>query len=501
MLLALAGGGLGVLVAWASKEALLATAPPGTIPRGQEVAIDSSAVIVTIASTCVGIGAGLFPVFWSRRQSGRPWLSEGVAARGARPRGVRELLVVVQVGLAVALLNVAGLLVRSFVEIRSVDLGFVADQTLVHAIDLPDRAYQEPEQMLALHRRVLQGLTDIPGVVAAGAADLAPFGPLFVETRIRAADRAPGPSGYDASAGLSIVSADYFRAMGIPVVRGRPFTGRDTTSPAGVVIINRLLADQLWPGADPIGRRVSRARNPGSDQWSTVVGVVANEVQEAISEPREPMVYLSLSLGIEGLAALGDGLAHMQYVVRATGEQRTIVEGMRAVVRASDPDLPIGSVTTLDDLVTSSEGKRLFEMQLLASSAAAALALAMIGVYGVSAHAVNDRTREIAVRMALGARGRTVTAMVLRQTLIVVLPGLVIGSFASLIASRAIEGSLYGIAAADPMTYAGATVLLGVSAMAAVLAPLRRATGVNPAVALRTSWPQRTSLKRGPAPT
>lgn len=172
------------------------------------------------------------------------------------------------------------------------------------------------------------------------------------------------------------------------------------------------------------------------------------------------MLYLPLSLGIEGLAAFGDGLDHVQYVVRATGEQRAVVEGMRAVFRASDPDLPTGSVTTLDDLVTASEGERLFEAQLLAVSAAAALALAMIGVYGVSAHAVNDRTREIAVRMALGARGATVTAMVLRQTLMLVLPGLVVGSLASLMATRAIEGSLYGVAAVDPMTYAGVAFLL-----------------------------------------
>lgn len=485
VLLALAGGALGVLVAWASKEVLLAAAPPGTIPRGQEVAIDASAAIFTFAlSAFVGVGAGLFPAFWSSQHSVRTWLSDGSGAPGARTKGARALLVVVQVGLAVTLLNLAGLLVRSFVEIRSIDLGFVADQTLVHAIDLPGHAYREPEQMLELHRQVLQGLAEIPGVVAAGAANLEPFGPLNIETRIRVADRAPGPSGYNASAGLSVVSADYFRAMGIPVVRGRPFTDRDA-APAAAVVINRLLADQLWPGADPIGRRVARARNPRSDQWLTVVGVVANVVRQEISEPRAPMIYLPLSLGIEGLAAFGDGLDHMQYVVRAAGEQRAIVEGMRAVFRASDPDLPTGSLTTLDDLVTASEGERLFEAQLLAASAAAALALAMIGVYGVSAHAVNDRTREIAVRMALGARGPTVTAMVLRQTLMLVLPGLVVGSFASLMATRAIEGSLYGVAAADPVTYAGAALLLGAVAMAAVLVPLRRATGIDPAAVLR----------------
>jgi putative ABC transport system permease protein len=486
VLLALAGGALGVLVAWTSKEVLLAAAPPGTIPRGQEVAIDLSAAIFTFAlSAFVGIGAGLFPAFWSSRHSMRTWLSDGSRAPGARTKGARALLVVVQVGLAVALLNLAGLLVRSFVEIRSSDLGFVADQTLVHAVDLPGHAYREPEQMLALHRQVLQGLAEIPGVVAAGAANLEPFGPLAVETRIRAADRVPGPSGYDASAGLSVVSADYFRAMGIPIIRGRPFTERDAAPAAAVVIINRLLADQLWPGADPIGRRVARARNPRSDQWSTVVGVVANVVRQEISEPRAPMIYLPLSLGIEGLAAFGDGLDHMQYVVRATGEQRAIVEGMRAVFRASDPNLPTGSVTTLDDLVTSSEGERQFEAQLLAASAAAALALAMIGVYGVSAHTVNDRTREIAVRMALGARSPKVTAMVLRQTLMLVLPGLVVGSLASLMATRAIEGSLYGVAAADPLTYACVALLLGAVAMAAVLVPLRRATGIDPADVLR----------------
>ena len=486
VLLALAGGALGVLVAWASKEVLLAVAPPGTIPRGQEVAIDASAAIFTFAlSAVVGIGAGLFPAFWSSRHSVRTWLSDGSPTAGARTKGARALLVVVQVGLAVALLNLAGLLVRSFVEIRSIDLGFVADQTLVHAIDLPGHAYREPEQMLELHRQVLQGLAEIPGVVAAGAANLEPFGPLNIETRIRVADRAPGPSGYNASAGLSVVSADYFRAMGIPVVRGRPFTDRDAAPAAAVVVINRLLADQLWPGADPIGRRVARARNPRSDQWLTVVGVVANVVRQEISEPRAPMIYLPLSLGIEGLASFGDGLDHMQYVVRATGQQRAIVEGMRAVFRASDPNLPTGSVTTLDDLVTASEGERLFEAQLLAASAAAALVLAMIGVYGVSAHAVNDRTREIAVRMALGARGPTVTAMVLRQTLMLVLPGLLVGSLASLMATRAIEGSLYGVAAADPVTYAGVALLLGAVAMAAVLLPLRRATGIDPVAVLR----------------
>jgi putative ABC transport system permease protein len=276
----------------------------------------------------------------------------------------------------------------------------------------------------------------------------------------------------------AFVSADFHQTLGVLPMLG-PGLAPGEEGRIGPAVVR---SERLWRarfGADPavIGRS------------ATVDGVlrtvVANVVRQEISEPREPMLYLPLSLGIEGLFAFADGLDHMQYVVRATGEQRAILEGMRAVLRASDPGLPTGSVTTLDDLVTASEGERLFEAQLLAASAAAALALAMIGVYGVSAHAVHDRTHEIAVRMALGARGATVTAMVLRQTLMLVLPGLMVGSLASLMATRVIEGSLYGVAPADPVTYAGVALLLGAVAMAAVLVPLRRAIGINPAAVLR----------------
>ena len=473
VMVAVVGGGVGVLVAATCVQALLALAPPGSIPRGQEVGIDLTVLAFTLAvSTVTGIAFGLVPAFHATRGELRDTIVEGARTYSRRRGLARGALVVAEMGLAVVLLIGAGLLLRSFQQIRAIDLGFQPDNTLTFYVDLPEDSYAEVESTMALHRRVLDGLGRIPGVEAVSAANYEPFGPLDRSTTVIV-------EGTEERLPISwmVASQGYFRAMGIEVISGRGFTARDDASAAGVVMISESMAEQLWPNRDPVGERLS-----GHPGWLTVVGVAEDVVRFDVTAPGGPLMYLPLS-------QMGEAreLHHMSYVVRTASSPRLVAPAMRSVLRDADPKLPGGAISSMDQVVLSSMGDRIFQTRILGVFAVLALLLAAVGIYGVTAYSVSERTQELGIRMALGAPPRQVVKMTLGRVLKLVVPGLVLGSVAALAATRLIVASLYEVTPGDPATFVGVALLLGVVAVAAAFVPTRRATLINPVDVLSES--------------
>ena len=473
VLLALLGGAVGILLAAVGVQALLALAPSATIPRGQELGIDLAVLAFTVAvSTVTGVGFGLAPAFKATGRELRDTIAEGSRTLTRRRGLARGALVVSEVGLAVVLLTGAGLLLRSFQQIRAIDLGFRPENTLTFYVDLPEYSYASLESVAALHRRVLDGLELIPGVEATGAANFEPFGPLNMSTPVYLEDGTEEHFGV----GWMVASPGYFPAMGIPVLSGRGFTAQDDGSALKVTVISRSMADQLWPNGAPIGKRLSRNRN----EWLTVVGVAEDVVRNDVTANRGPLMYLPLAQ-IGHISQVG----HMSYVVRTAASRRAVAPAIRAVLRGADPNLPAGSISTMDEVVLASIGDRIFQTRILSVFAILALLLAAVGIYGVTAYSVSERAREIGIRIAVGARPEQVARMTLGRVMALVVPGLLLGSSAGLAATRLITASLYEIAPGDLVTFVGVALLLGGVSVAAALVPTTRAARVDPMTALR----------------
>ncbi len=473
VLLALLGGAVGIVLAAVGVQALLALAPSATIPRGQELGIDLAVLAFTVAvSTVTGVGFGLAPAFMATGRELRDTIAKGSRTLSRRRGLARGALVVSEVGLAVVLLTCAGLLLRSFQQIRAIDLGFRPENTLTFYVDLPEYSYASLESVAALHRRVLDGLELIPGVEATGAANFEPFGPLNMSTRVNLEDGTEEHFGV----GWMVASPGYLPAMGIPVLSGRGFTAQDDGSALKVTVISRSMADQLWPNGAPIGKRLSRSRN----EWLTVVGVAEDVVRNDVTANRGPLMYLPLAQ-IDNASQVG----HMSYVVRTAASRRAVAPAMRAVLRGADPNLPAGSISTMDEVVLASIGDRIFQTRILSVFAILALLLAAVGIYGVTAYSVSERAREIGIRIAVGARPEQVARMTLGRVMALVVPGLLLGSFAGLAATRLITASLYEIAPGDLVTFVGVALLLGGVSVAAALVPTTRAVCVDPMTALR----------------
>jgi putative ABC transport system permease protein len=381
--------------------------------------------------------------------------------------------VVAELALAVVLLTGAGLLLRSFQEIRSIDVGFDPEGALTFYVDLPADAYGSAEAAIALHERVLEGLAGISGVEAAGGANFEPFGPLSLSTRVRTEDGAPGRT----ATGWTTVSPGYFRAMDIPVLVGRGFNPTDDAVAPPVAVVSRTLARQLWPDREAVGQHLLE----GDGASVSVVGVVGDVVESDVLEDQRPLMYRPFMQN-----DYAPQLHHMSYVVRTDVSAAGMAAAMREVVREADPDIPIGSVASMDDVVLDSLADRVFQMRVLGAFAVLALLLAAVGVYGVTAYSVRQRGRELGIRLALGARGRQVAALALRQALALAAVGLLVGSAVAAGVTRLIEASLYDVAPSDPVTYGAVAVVLAVVVLAAALVPARYASRVDPMKVLGT---------------
>ena len=482
--LALAGGAVGLWLGWWSLAGIRALGA-GSVPRLHEIAIDGRVLLFTLAvSVLSGVVFGLAPALRTGRIDVTTTLKD--AGRGSTPAGtiwgngyqVRRLLVVGELAVSVMLLIGSGLLIRSFVRLQQVEPGFSPSGVLTLELALSGRKYAEPDAALEAYRQLWERLRHVPGVVAAGGISALPlsgvmaWGPITVEGRSAAVDK-----GF-VNVDIRTVGGNYFDALRIPLIRGRLFTEADTRTTPRAIVIDEQMAAQLWPGQDPIGKRV---RTGGMDAtpdapWMTVVGVVGRVKQEGLdTEPRMAMHWAHSQVPTRT----------MTIAVRTAIAPESAAGDVRAAIRAIDPDLPIYNVQTMAARVGKSLASRRFSMLLLTLFASLALGLSSIGTYGVIAGLVSQRTRELGIRMALGATPREARGLVVREGLTLVLVGLAIGLTGAFLLSRSLRGLLFGVPPADPLTFAAIAIILGATGVLASYLPARRAARIDLVEALR----------------
>jgi putative ABC transport system permease protein len=469
-----AGAAAGAILAWWGTAALLRLAPPDIAAGG--AAFDVRVLAFTIGAAIVsGLVFGIVPALQFSRGSLSGALAEGstrgsVSRRGGR---VRDGLVVAEIAVALVLLVGATLLVRSFAALSRVDTGIDTRNLLTFDVKLtgPRAEYQsrQVEFYAALQRR----LESVPGVVAAGSAVTLPIGGDDFGTRFLVEGRPAPKPGDEPQAGYQIVMPGFFRAMGIPLASGRDVSDADTRTSPPVVLVNETLARQQWPGQDPIGRRV---RFDDDSAWMTVVGVVGDIRHLGPAVPPRPELYQ---------ASTQRSLPFMAFVVRTAGDPYAMAPTLRRAAAELDPSLPLANVKTMDDHIARALARPRFVSTLVTSFGALALALAIVGIYGVMSWSVDERMREFAIRLALGARGPALLASVLARALALAGTGIAAGVIGARAATSVLNGLLFGIQATDAATFAATAVAVLLVALAACWVPARRALRADPITLLR----------------
>jgi putative ABC transport system permease protein len=426
-------------------------------------------------SVITGIVFGLAPALQVTRHAAREALSKAARVISGHEK-IRSALTLSQIALSLILLTGAGLMLQSFLRLRAVNPGFSPDSVITMTVDLPDSTYRTALQIQAFHRQTLAELSRLPGVLVAGAVNWLPLGGTLARGtfQVEGGQRPPG-----FMADKPCVSPGYFRAMGIQLVRGRDLTDRDSATAPGVVVVSQSVARTLWPGEDPVGKRISMEDDPKPGDWLTVVGVVDDVKQQGLAKKPDPAIYQTYSQVMHPFF-----LSHMTFVARTASRPQSVAAGMRAVLHNVDKNQPI-SIATMGDLIATTTAETRFQARLLATFALIALALTMVGIYGVLAYSVAQRTQEIGVRVALGAQGRDVLWMLLRKALILITLGILSGAVGSLALTRVLTKFLFEVKATDLPTFSVVVVFLVLSALAASYIPARRAMRVDPMVALR----------------
>jgi len=471
-LVGLAGGAVGVLVAQVGVRTLLAIAPQGRIPRLDEVHVDGWVLGFTIAiSVITGIVFGLVPALQSARRPPAEALAHSTHVVGGVQSRLRAILVSAEVALALVLLTGAGLMIKSFVRMRSVDKGYDGARVMTMAVDLPSLRYPDVTRARAFHTALVGRLARIPGVQSAAGASFAPMGAVGVMGDFVVDGPTPFPKGY--SVDKTLVTPGYFAAMGVRLLRGRDFTANDDDHAPSVVIVSERVARRIWPNDDALGKRISMADKPRPQDWLTVVGVANDVMQDGVTEKHSTIYLPYLQTGWLFL------LGHMTYVVRSDAGAASIAPAMRAALREVDPAVPAQSLQTMDDAMLQVVAEPLFQTRLLAVFSAIAILLAAIGTYGVLAYDVTERSREIALRMALGATPLDVIRMVMRRTGTLAVSGAVVGAVGSIAITRVLTKSLFEVKPTDPATIASMVVVIVLVALAAGFIPARRAARLD----------------------
>jgi len=486
LLLGFAGGLAGAALG-AAMLRLLVSAAPAWMPRISDARLDPSVLAATflLALLC-GAAFGLAPALQSSRLNLQPALKEG-ASTGTRLESarLRRLFVAAEVALAIVLLVGSGLMIRSFVALRAADPGFDPRGVLSLEVSVTGTAHAEPGRRAILYREILERFRTLPGVRSAGAINHIPIDgdiwgfPYLVEGR-----PLPRP-GEAPTATYRAVLPGYFATMRLPILRGRDVAPTDTLGAPGVVLVNEFLARHTWPGEDPIGKRLSFDGPDDHPIWVTVIGVVRDAFRGEWGQAPEDEAYLSFLQRSQLLESTGPQAAYITYVVRTDGDPTALAPSLRSAVRSIDRTLPVSAIQSMTRVVDEATASSRFQAFLLAAFAASAALLAAVGIYGVMSYAVSQRTREIGVRLAVGADPGAIRRMVVGQGMTMAAAGAAAGLVSALALTRLMGTLLYGVRPGDPATYVAVTLaLLGV-ALAASWLPALRASRVDPMRALR----------------
>jgi len=483
-LLAGVGGILGLLLAFATRNLMASVVEqsmtqPGAISR--IVAMDMDVWVLAfsfLVSIATGILFGLAPALQISKADAQSSLrvSGTKSATGVRSQQVRSILIVGQFALTLVLLVGAGLLLKSFARLLNVDPGLAAKNVTILNLELPEIRYRTDVQMRAFHNAVLDRISALPGVHAAGSVGYGiPFGEGGIQGDFTLQGQTEPPQGITAS--KLVVSPDYFRALGIPLKEGRAFDLSDTGASQPVVIVSQSFARRFWPGQSAVGQKI----NPGFREtgWCSVVGVVGDVKQEGLANDAPLTIYMPYSQGPTFL------LSFMAIAVRTDGAPLSVVNAARAQVQSVDPEIPVFGVSSMEKLISKSLSEPRLNSVLLAAFAGLALVLAAVGIYGVIAYSVTQRTHEIGIRMALGAGPHSMTNLMVGKGAMLALAGIGLGLVAALALTRLIANFLFGVTATDPATFVGVSLLLALVALAGCYIPARRAARVDPMVALR----------------
>ncbi len=487
--LAMMGGALGLILAMWGVRALVLTAPP-SIPRLDSVTIDGPVLIFTVvASLLTGLLFGVAPALHSVGAN----LTEGLAdggrsgTAGRSRHRFRQALVVGQIAVALVLVSGSGLLVQSFLRLRQVDPGFDPEHLLTARIDLSAVRYRENRQIRGFYQDLIRRLSALPGVKsAAGARALPMTGRLEIgdwSFVMEGRYSLPPKPEERRHADWQVVTPDYFRTMGIPVRQGRAFEDRDDLSAPGAIIVNETLARQVWPQGDAVGQRVLLGGGATDSVWRTVVGVTGDVRHRGLDAAPRPEMYMP-----EAQWPAGSGTAprSLYLAIRASGDPALLANPLRATLASVDPDVPLAEVQTMNDALGTWAAERRLTMLIVTVFAVLALTLGAVGIYGVMAHLVAQRTREIGIRIALGALPHEIIRLVARQGTAMAAAGIGLGTVGSLAATRLLGGMLYHVHPADPLTFTGTAAILALVAAVATLVPALRATRVDPIEALRS---------------
>ena len=478
VLLALLGGLGGLVVAMWGVDALKAIAPDD-VPRIDQISLDGTVLLYTLGvSLLTGLIFGLAPAIQTTKPDLHEALKEGgrTSGGGSRHR-LLKTLVVSEVALAVMLIVVGGLMIRSFLLMQRTDPGFDVENLLTLRINLLEAKYPEERQRASFYQQVLERIETLPGVESASAVNTIPLGGSNSWTSITIEGRVPADPKEKLFVGYLVITPHYSRSMGIPLLQGRGFNRRDAADAPEVVLINQTMARRFWPEEELVlGRRFKGGDADSESPWLTVMGVVADVKHQNLAQPPRPEMYLPHAQTPSG---------GMTVVVRAAGDPAGYASSVRGKIWEVDPNLPVFAVRSLAEVVDMRTAGTRATAQVMGVLAGVALMLAAVGIYGVISYSVSQRTHEIGIRMALGASPRDIFKLVVRQGVILVGSGLLLGLVGALALARVMSSVLFGVTSTDVTTYASTVLVLVGAALLACYVPARRATRVEPLVALR----------------
>jgi putative ABC transport system permease protein len=478
------GGAVGLLLAFAGVRLLVTSMPQeisDTLIGWKNIGINLWVLAFTLALTLLtGLFFGLVPALHASKPDLNEALKEGGrgGGEGGGLKRLRSLLVVVEVATAIFVLIVAGLLIRSFMRLQEVDPGFAPENVLTMQVSLPRSKYAERHQQAAFYERALEQIEALPGVKSAAVVNNIPMSGSAWNASfgIEGLEVAPGEASPHGDPHM--ISPDYFAVMGVPLLKGRYFTEQDSRDSLPVAIIDQTLAERYWPDTDPIGKRMAAFFDSRDGQlvWRQIVGVVGHVKQYGLDGKTKVQYYFPQSQCPQ---------QQMYLVMRTATEPASLASTARGSIQSIDGDLPVYRVMSMEQVVSNSVATRRFSMFLLGIFAAVALLLAVVGIYGVMSYSVAQRTHEIGIRMAMGAQTSDVLRLVLRQGLMVTIRGVIVGLVVAFILTRWIDSLLFGVKPTDPLTFAAISLLLTLTALIASYIPARRATRVDPMIALR----------------